>query len=445
MKFSLSLIILFQILYFAFPADDRLVFLYTHFRHGARAPLDINDEFIDKLGEKWTNPGELTGVGQRMHYLLGLRNRKKYITGNEKFLSEKFDPHEMLIFSSNINRTMVSCSSQLQGLYPQIDEVGYILTERQKEIAMPQVNISDPEIQKEINDLGNSALPHLMQLAPVRMAGDNDRKMNVYDLEECKDERNEQRKYNNENIPELKEYIKSFNEKYAEKWNKYFNKEKAEFDVNEIHDICDAFLSDYADARPMSDFKSKSGVNFTEQNEQNQEISNDVFCQIFQNSNTMDFEDEEEEDNERYYIKGFKENETTMLGKKRKKDTSDKNIIKNEHKNNKRTKESTGENSLKKIEKKEKSDNIKHQFRNDYIVKKIKVNCFSDYMTEELNKATINLTFLDEQKYLKIYMPNNKAFTSIASLKKNLEFLPMTLKDIYTLCKGGEKQDKNKN
>jgi hypothetical protein len=194
-----------------------------------------------------------------------------------------------------------------------------------------------------------------------------------------------------------------------------------------------------------SEFNTLYDLNqLTSQNEQNQEISNDVFCQIFQNSNTLDFEDEEEEDNERYYIKGFKENETTMLGKKRKIDISDKNIIKNENTNNKRTKESTGENSLKKIEKKEKSDDIKHQFRNDYIVKKIKVNCFSDYMTEELNKATINLTFLDEQKYLKIYMPNNKAFTSIASLKKNLEFLPMTLKDIYTLCKGGEKQDKNK-
>lgn len=194
-----------------------------------------------------------------------------------------------------------------------------------------------------------------------------------------------------------------------------------------------------------SEFNTLYDLNqLTSQNDQNQEISNDVFCQIFQNSNTMDFEDEEEEDNERYYIKGFKENETIMLGKKRKKNISDKNIIKNENTNNKRTKESTGENSLKKIEKKEKSDDIKHQFRNDYIVKKIKVNCFSDYMTEELNKASKNLTFLDEPKYLKIYMPNNKAFTSIASLKKNLEFLPMTLKDIYTLCKGGEKQDKNK-
>ena len=267
MNFYLSLFIIFQILYFAFPADDRLVFLYTHFRHGARAPLDINDEFLDKLGEKWTNPGELTGVGQRMHYLLGLRNRKKYITGNEKFLSEKFDPHEILIFSSNHNRTMVSCSSQLQGLYPKKDEVGYKLTEGQKDKAKPQVNISNSDIQKEIDNLGDSALPHLMQLAQVRMVGDNDRKMNVFFLEECIDEKNEQLKYNNENIPELKEYIKTFNEKYAEKWNKYFNKEKAEFNLDEINHICDAYISDYTDARQMSDFKTKSGVNFEEQNE----------------------------------------------------------------------------------------------------------------------------------------------------------------------------------
>ena len=45
------------------------------------------------------------------------------------------------------------------------------------------------------------------------MVGDNDRKMNVFFLEECIDEKKEQLKYNNENIPELKEYIKTFNEK----------------------------------------------------------------------------------------------------------------------------------------------------------------------------------------------------------------------------------------
>jgi hypothetical protein len=44
-------IILFQILYFSI-SEDRLVFLYTHFRHGARAPVVINDSFYDELGEK---------------------------------------------------------------------------------------------------------------------------------------------------------------------------------------------------------------------------------------------------------------------------------------------------------------------------------------------------------------------------------------------------------
>ena len=56
--------------------NGRLVFLYTHFRHGARGPVELNDNFEDNLGEKWTSLGELTGVGERMHYLLGLRKRK---------------------------------------------------------------------------------------------------------------------------------------------------------------------------------------------------------------------------------------------------------------------------------------------------------------------------------------------------------------------------------
>ena len=78
MKVNFFLVIFLQSLFFSYSNDDKLVFLYTHFRHGARAPLDINDTFYDLLGEKWTNPGELTGIGQRMHYLLGLRNRKIY-------------------------------------------------------------------------------------------------------------------------------------------------------------------------------------------------------------------------------------------------------------------------------------------------------------------------------------------------------------------------------
>ena len=64
--------ILTSIIILAF-SEDKLVFVLTHFRHGARAPqyyYDL-DNHLDYVFEKWERPGELTGVGQRMHYLLG--------------------------------------------------------------------------------------------------------------------------------------------------------------------------------------------------------------------------------------------------------------------------------------------------------------------------------------------------------------------------------------
>ena len=169
---------------FSLSLSDRLVFLHTHFRHGARAPLGIDQNFNDKLGEHWTNPGELTGVGQRMQYLLGLRNRLRYIK-EEQFLSEKFDPHQILIYSSNLNRTMISVSSQLQGLYPQKDANGETLTEAQQKIAYPQVDIDNEYINEAIEELGDNALPYAMTLAPVRMLNDLDKKIFVYNIGEC--------------------------------------------------------------------------------------------------------------------------------------------------------------------------------------------------------------------------------------------------------------------
>ena len=256
-KFFLILISL-QILSFSL-SEDRLVFLYTHFRHGARAPLDINNTFYDKFGEYWNNPGELTGVGQRMHYILGLRNREKYIK-QDKLLSENFDPHEIYIHSSNVNRTMVSVSSQLQGLFPVSEKLGFTLTEEQEEIAYPPGEISD-EVQKAVDELGNEALPYYMSLAPVRMLNENDREMNVYEIGNCINKMNEIRKKNNE-IAEFKNYIKDFNTKYAVNLNKYLNKESAEFGISDIYDICDAFLSNYEDKREMKEFKEKSGIDF---------------------------------------------------------------------------------------------------------------------------------------------------------------------------------------
>ena len=66
----------------------------------------------------------------------------------------------------------------------------------------------------------------------------------------------------NLNIKEFKDFIAKINQDYAEKLNKYYKKEKAEFDILEFNSICDSFLCDYTEDRTMQDFKDKTGLDF---------------------------------------------------------------------------------------------------------------------------------------------------------------------------------------
>ena len=116
--------------------------------------------------------------------------------------------------------------------------------------------------------------------------------------------------------------------------------------------------------------------------------------------------------------------------------------IKIEQKN---TKESTGESSkIKMIKKKYLFEQNKKIFRNDYYIKKFKVECFSNYATNKLNALLKSCEFPKRLNLTKIYMPNNKTFTSIANLKKNKLFLPRSIRDIFSMQNGeGQYQEKN--
>ena len=116
--------------------------------------------------------------------------------------------------------------------------------------------------------------------------------------------------------------------------------------------------------------------------------------------------------------------------------------IKIEQKN---TKESTGESSkIRMIKKKNLFEQNKKIFRNDYYIKKFKVECFSNYATNKLNALLKSCEFPKRLNLTKIYMPNNKAFTSIANLKKNKLFLPRSIRDIFSMQNGeGQYQEKN--
>ena len=85
--FSLLLIFLLLLISPSYE-EETLVFVYTHFRHGARGTSSsIDKDGIDFFGEAWIAPDDLTGVGLRMHYALGLRNRKKYQNFLKKILT----------------------------------------------------------------------------------------------------------------------------------------------------------------------------------------------------------------------------------------------------------------------------------------------------------------------------------------------------------------------
>jgi len=92
-----------------------LVFVNVVWRHGARSslydfPLNPNN------GKKLWNeePGQLTQIGMKMQYELGLFMRKRY----QNFLSKVYKNTEIYIRSTDVDRTLMSAESNLAGLYP---------------------------------------------------------------------------------------------------------------------------------------------------------------------------------------------------------------------------------------------------------------------------------------------------------------------------------------
>ena len=128
-----------QTLSFSSEAEEKVVFVFTLFRHGARAPYALENG-KDSIGVEWNiNKNELTNVGLRQHYILGLLQREKY----NDLLSNEYKPGEVYAISTNRNRTIMSFLAHYQGLYSK----GAELTDEQIEKAMPPGNNSDDLIK----------------------------------------------------------------------------------------------------------------------------------------------------------------------------------------------------------------------------------------------------------------------------------------------------------
>lgn len=248
------------------------LFVFETFRHGARNPCDNLDEHNnDYLGFHHDVLGELSPVGQRMHYALGVRNRYRY----KDFLSEKFDPREIHVVSSDVNRTISSALSHISGLYPP-SENGVKITEAQKAKAVPPNELSD-EVKAELDNNGDFSLPKGMTVIPVHLFHVAEHN---FLLQEENGDCEYIKPFRTKNLQKdiIKENAKKFNATYFEKLKKFFKIETvinpeinftSNFTFNNY--ICDHFIADYTEGLDMKNL-SDVGIDLPQLEKDCQEV-----------------------------------------------------------------------------------------------------------------------------------------------------------------------------
>ena len=238
--------------------EKTLIFALTHFRHGARAPIFPSEDNQDFFNKSWDNPSQLTGVGHRMHYILGLYNSERYIT-ELKLLSPNFDEHDILVMSTDFNRTINSALSQLYGLYPSFNGK---ITEKQKNFANPPIDLSD-SIKSKINVLNenNYYLPNSLNLIPIHIFHNSEHRIKEFENPSCKNVANEIMKKNINNS-EITKRLSIFTNNFSEIIKKHL-KYIQTFDYEKIEKLADQFITDMAEGHDFEIFKNNTEIQNT--------------------------------------------------------------------------------------------------------------------------------------------------------------------------------------
>lgn len=274
MKNFLSL--LFVILLSAHLANCELRFVFSIFRHGARQPTAIEGG-IDEFGEKWSNPGELTAAGRRMHFLLGLRNRQVY----RHFTTHSKIDGSVYVRASDYNRTIESVQSQMQGFFPP-GSAELIANEATRKFAHPFIDDPTGTNWKRYNRfLGMRTIKNRVETLPIHLFNRaNQLNEFFYHPYTCKP-------YNgmskaNIKKPVIQNFMKNFKAKYGDTMAKMTGRNNTDFldSYWYLFGMFDSFISDMYDGRRLEKPKAH-GIDLQEFNRTAFEFAkNDILTQF---------------------------------------------------------------------------------------------------------------------------------------------------------------------
>ena len=254
--------------------DYQIKFVFEIMRHGARSPETLysssssSEEIYDLFHEKWPDgPTELTSLGIRQHFLIGYRNYLRYIN-NTHFLKEYYEPDEIQLISTPLNRTIMSMNAEIHGMFlpgngPYLDDSS------ESEIAVPPLK-SNENYNKERIDLDKNesyaAIKEKLFVLPVYTF--NPKKFNTQKVkaEHCKAlKKVYEKRYKDD---KYQEFYKKLNESYGKVLTRILKKKNRDFisDHDFISNLTDAAIADYTDNRTLNIVDYFDDSSFDEEN-----------------------------------------------------------------------------------------------------------------------------------------------------------------------------------
>ena len=254
-------VIIFFYLNFILITSNKLISVYSIYRHGSRGPIKLDNNSKDFFGNFIENKGGLTTYGERMFYIVGIYNRYKYLY-NLDFLNKTCNTNEIYFFSSHLDRTIMSSQSQILGFCNNSTN-NKIINKHFINFTYPPISIfNNIEMKNEIKNLNKEkfSLPYNINLLPLHIYSENDGRFLQIFSEKCKQSFYKILK-NNSQINKILNIIeKEFNKKYKERFNK-FKKENKYYKFGEILEITDQYLSSFYDGKITKDIINKLNIN----------------------------------------------------------------------------------------------------------------------------------------------------------------------------------------